>query len=238
MFILQLSCLLAFHPGIGLLRRSFKLNALHPDDEQLFAGEEEIMDVAEAYILAKYKGCDENGCRMFCDKEEAREVLQSVLPPVTPTELNTEVDYIMDLIMKTSGVDTDEIDETVFVKAICQNTYWRAAGSLVVKELMYFDALYAFYKTGYALLSDDDYEVLKENLTWEGSSVATMSGKEATFVSAVASSRRGSPILSDVEYDSLKSELLASKSWVTNRAPDALEKLGLNTFMGYLHRAL
>ena len=41
-----------------------------------------------------------------------------------------------------------------------QNTYWRAAGNLVVKELMYFDALYSYYRTGESLLNNDDYETL------------------------------------------------------------------------------
>ena len=58
------------------------------------------------------------------------------------------------------------------------------------------------------------------------------------FVTAVASARRGDPILGDDEYEELKNDLKDAKSWVTARSPDALEKLGLDTFMGYLHRAL
>lgn len=65
-----------------------------------------------------------------------------------------------------------------------------------------------------------------------------MSAKEAQFISAVAAAKRGEPFMDDDEYAALKSELKKKGSWVVNREADALEKLGLNTFMGYLHRAL
>jgi hypothetical protein len=104
--------------------------------------------------------------------------------------------------------------------------------------LIYFDTLYNFYHTKQSLLDNDDYEELKENLTWEGSSVATMNKQEALFVTAVAASRRGDSILGEAEYKELKSELKKQGSWVTNRERDALERLNLDTFLGYLHRSL
>jgi len=105
-------------------------------------------------------------------------------------------------------------------------------------ELMFLDALYSYYHTGFALLNDDDYGVLKDALLWEGSAVAVMTGKEALFVTAVAASRRGETLLQDKEYDALKSELQAEESWVTAKQQDALERLGMQTFLGYLHHAL
>mmetsp|Transcript_24325 Transcript_24325/g.28184 ORF Transcript_24325/g.28184 Transcript_24325/m.28184 type:complete len:95 (+) Transcript_24325:169-453(+) len=91
---------------------------------------------------------------------------------------------------------------------------------------MYFDSLHSSYTTGKALLDDDNYDELYENLTWEGSSVATMSAKEAQFVSAVAASKRGDQLMDDEEYSVLKSELKGNGSWVVNREKDALEKGG------------
>lgn len=44
--------------------------------------------------------------------------------------------------------------------------------------------------------------------------------------------------MDDDEYKALKADLKQKGSWVVNREEDALEKMGLNTFMGYLHRAL
>ena len=87
-------------------------------------------------------------------------------------------------------------------------------------------------------MNNEDYGELKENLTWEGSSIASMNKKEAMFVNAVASSKRGLPMMSDDEYATLKSDLKKEGSWVVSRGQDALEKLGLDTFLGYLHRAL
>lgn len=42
----------------------------------------------------------------------------------------------------------------------------------------------------------------------------------------------------DAEYATVKEELKKQGSWVPNRSLDALEKLGLDAFMGYLQRAL
>lgn len=203
------------------------------EDGELFREEEEMKDIAARFLLAKYKGCDEDGCRIECTRDEARDVLKSVLPPVTNDELEEE----LNITMKELGVG-DVVDETAFIQGILSNTYWRDAGELVVKELIFLDSLHANYYDGFPLLNDDDYDELKENLTWEGSAVATMTGKEARFVSAVASYRRGQPSIPDEEYQQLKIELKNKQSWVTEREPDALEKLGINTFMGYLHRQM
>ena len=64
-------------------------------------------------------------------------------------------------------------------------------------------------------------------------------GNEAQFIFAVAANARGDDSgLSNDEYDKLKADLQKANSWVVNRGQDPLEKLGLNTFMGYLHREL
>ena len=68
--------------------------------------------------------------------------------------------------------------------------------------------------------------------------MALMSADEAEFVSAVAAAKRGEPLMDDEQYIELKKELKKKGSWVVNRKQDALEKLGDNTFLGYLHRIL
>ena len=207
--------------------------------EVLFEEDQEMIPIAENYIRAKYKACAESHGHKFCNEEEASEILRSILPPVTPGELAEEVAKTLEIIMKSNPKNTkDKIDEDDFVKAIVKNSYWQEAGDLVVKELMYFDALFDYYQTGKSLLNDADYQDLKDSLTWDGSSVATMNKQEALFVTAVAASRRGEPAMEDDAYQALKVDLKKQGSWVTNRSQDALEKLGLDTFMGYLHRAL
>ena len=201
---------------------------LFTDDDE----EEEMVPIAQNYLRAKYQQTIKSHGHEVCDKEDAKEILRTILPPVTSAELDDEVSKTL------SQFPGDTIAEKDFVQALMGNTYWLSAGSLVVKELIYFDALYAYYKTGKSLLNNEDYETLKDNLSWEGSSVATMTANEAMFVTAVASSKRGQPVLDDGEYSKLKSDLQSEKSWVTARGQDALEKLGMDTFLGYLHRAL
>jgi hypothetical protein len=200
--------------------------------DELFDDEEELIPIAENYLRAKYKAAIKAAGHEVCDKGDAKEVLCSILPPVTTAELDDEVSKTL------SQFSGDTISEGDFVSALLENSYWSEAGSLVVKELIYFDALYAYYKTGKSLLNNDDYATLKDNLSWEGSSVAMMKANEAMFITAVASSKRGQPILDDAEYKKLKTDLTKEDSWVTARGQDALEKQGLDTFLGYLHRAL
>lgn len=88
-----------------------------------------------------------------------------------------------------------------------------------------------------ALLSDDDYDELKSSLTWDGSALVNLSGKEARFLFAVAAARKGAPTLPDTEYAALKQELQAENSWVVSRGMDPLEKLGMQTLLGYIHRS-
>jgi hypothetical protein len=103
-------------------------------------------------------------------------------------------------------------------------------------------------------LDNNDYDELKESLTWEGSAAVTLSSKEARFIHAVASFRKGQRIISNDQYEDLKvrchlnnnniilvvkwiqADLVTANSWVVNRQQDPLEKLGLDTFLGYLHR--
>jgi len=197
-----------------------------------------MVPVAKSYIHAKYKQVAASHGHAVANKEDVKEVLHSVLPPVTPEELEKEEAAILNSLLAHKANSPDAIDEDDFVESIMRNSYWKDAGDIVVKELMYFDSLHSYYKTGKPLLSNDDYDELHENLTWEGSSVATMSAREAEFVSAVAAAKRGEPQMDDAEYSQLKAELKEQGSWVVNRGSDALEKLGLNTFMGYLHRIL
>lgn len=198
----------------------------------LFEDDEEMIPVAEHYLESKYQAAGGS-----CTKKEAIEILKSVLPPVSASELEDEVKVTLSSIMSDPDDDSETIPEASFVEAVMKNSFWEDAGDLVVKELMYFDSLHSFYQTGESLLDDEDYSELKDNLTWEGSSVPMMKGKEAMFVTAVASSRRGLGTMDDEEYGALKAELKKEGSWVTDRGQDALEKLGINTFMGYLHRS-
>lgn len=199
--------------------------------------EEEVAsfkEIATEYLTNKFRDCRGDDCRELCTKAEVEQLLRSILPPVSKSELAEEVS----LVMKNIKVDNDDIDVNEFIQSALDNSYWQQAGPLVVKELMFLDCLNAYYFEKRQLLDNDKYNLLKEQLTWEGSMVASMKGNEANFITAVAANRRGQSIMSDENYMKLKNQLLSEKSWVVARQADPLEKLGIQTFLGYLHRSL
>ena len=130
------------------------------------------------------------------------------------------------------------IDTNTFLKNVINNSYWLAAGPLVVKELIFLDCLHNYYFEKRSLLEDNDYNSLKDQLTWEGSVMSSMKSEEAHFITAVASNSKGIQIMSDDEYNKLKSKLQSSNSWVVQRKADPLAKSGLDTFLSYLKLAL
>ena len=210
--------------------KQLKLSKIDLDDEESFR------KIAEVYLTNKFESCDRPaGCRFACNRDEAKSILKEILPPVTLKELETEVDNVMDSMKNKESKDIQEID---FVRAVLSNSYWSDAGPLVVKELIFLDCLNSNYYKKVKLLEDDVYDELKESLTWEGSVVSNLKANEARFIYAVAAYRRGESLLHDDEYTKLKNDLISQKSWIVNRVMDPLEKLGMNTFMGYLHRQM
>lgn len=187
------------------------------------------------YLKAKFSDCHGDDCRMFCDRNEVTALLKTVLPPVSSAELDVEVQKALKSI---GAGDDDLIEADSFLNAVVANTFWSKAGPLVVKEMIFLDCLYEYYfREKRSILANDDYNDLKEMLTWEGSAVVSMNAKEAQFVISVATSKRGQGTLIDSDYDKLKSELLAAQSWVVTTKQDPLEKMGIETFLGYLHRS-
>ena len=47
---------------------------------------------------------------------------------------------------------------------------------------MYIDALWAYYKDGKPIASDEDFEKLKMELNWQGSGFPTLHREEVEFV--------------------------------------------------------
>jgi len=196
--------------------------------------DEDISAIASRYLQAKYAACNSDGseCVAVRGRDEVSALLKEVLPPVSEKELEIEINKIMDAF---KGEET--IDLCAFAEEVKDNKYWVEAGELVIKELMYLDCLQSNYVSKMALLEDDDYDELKSSLTWDGSALVTLSGKEAQFLYAVALGRKGITAMPDSEYESLKAELQEQGSWVVNRAEDPLQKLGMSTLVGYIHRS-
>jgi len=76
-------------------------------------------------------------------------------------------------------------------------------------EEMYVDAIWAYYKDGVQLLSDEQYDKLRQELQWQGSGFPTLSREEVEFVKATLSYWRGEPVATDEEWKELKRKVLA-----------------------------
>ena len=82
------------------------------------------------------------------------------------------------------------------------------------KERIFIEALQSYYVSGRSVLSDDDFDQLKEDLIWEGSEYATLDRSETKFLQAMSAYSKGSPIMSDTEFDELKTSLKSQGSIV------------------------
>lgn len=84
--------------------------------------------------------------------------------------------------------------------------------TVVEKERIFLDALQSYYVSGRQLLNDEEFDLLKEDLAWNGSEVATLNRQEGRYLAAVQAFSKGEPMMSDAEFDVLKSELKESGS--------------------------
>uniref|UniRef100_M1AXK4 PGR5 1A, chloroplastic n=1 Tax=Solanum tuberosum TaxID=4113 RepID=M1AXK4_SOLTU len=79
--------------------------------------------------------------------------------------------------------------------------------SLGEMEQEFLQALQSFYYEGKAMMSNEEFDNLKEELMWEGSSVVMLSPDEQRFLEASMAYVSGNPIMTDEEYDKLKMKL-------------------------------
>jgi len=87
------------------------------------------------------------------------------------------------------------------------------------KERIFLDCIQSYYATGKNVLPDDQFDRLKEDLSWEGSALVTLSRNETLFMNAVQSWSKGKAILSDKEFDDLKISLRESGSKIAAAEP-------------------
>jgi hypothetical protein len=70
----------------------------------------------------------------------------------------------------------------------------------------------AYYSSGRKMLSDGEFDLLKEDLQWNGSPMVIMNRKEAAYLTAVQDYLKGTPTMNDVDFDSLKKQLMEEES--------------------------
>lgn len=84
--------------------------------------------------------------------------------------------------------------------------------TLVEKEKIFLDALQSYYISGRQLLPDEEFDLLKEDLSWNGSQLVQMNRNEAKYLAAMQAYLNGEPIMSDGEFDALKATLKEENS--------------------------
>jgi len=96
--------------------------------------------------------------------------------------------------------------------AVDENTGALVRLTLVEKERMFLDCLQSYYVSGREVLPDEEFDLLKEDLSWNGSNLVQMNRNEAKYLAAMQAFNVGTPMMSDVEFDALKTELKEEKS--------------------------
>ncbi|KAE8694593.1 PGR5-like protein 1A [Hibiscus syriacus] len=91
--------------------------------------------------------------------------------------------------------------------------------SLGEMEQEFLQALQAFYYEGKAIMSNEEFDNLKEELMWEGSSVVMLSSDEQKFLEASMAYVSGKPIMNDEEFDELKLRLKMEGSEIVAEGP-------------------
>eukprot|EP00878_Enallax_costatus_P000914 GHUV01001044.1.p1 GENE.GHUV01001044.1~~GHUV01001044.1.p1 ORF type:complete len:416 (+),score=103.50 GHUV01001044.1:3-1250(+) len=86
-------------------------------------------------------------------------------------------------------------------------------------EQEFLEALSNYYYGEKPSISDEEFELLKEELLWNGSKVAILDPDEQRFLEATVAYQKGKPILSDEDYDTLKADLKQKASIVSAQGP-------------------
>lgn len=86
-------------------------------------------------------------------------------------------------------------------------------------EQEFLEAMSSWYFDGKAMLNDEEFENLREELLWSGSKVAVLDSDEQKFLEASMAYNRGAPIMTDEAFDELKGKLKNTSSIVTAQGP-------------------
>lgn len=86
-------------------------------------------------------------------------------------------------------------------------------------EQEFLRALQSFYYDQKAIMSNEEFDNLKEELMWEGSSVVMLSADEQRLLEASMAYIAGNPIMSDSEFDELKLRLKQDGSDIVTEGP-------------------
>ncbi|CAI5473484.1 unnamed protein product [Closterium sp. Yama58-4] len=122
---------------------------------------------------------------------------------------------------KTSGNDSgsgsdSEVDEHILPYCDIAKKKQRTLGEMEQEFLL---ALQAYYIGQDPIMTNEEFDLLKEELLWEGSQVVVLSKDEQKFMEASLAYQAGKPFMNDREYDELKRKLKAKGSKVAIEGP-------------------
>ncbi|GJN22600.1 hypothetical protein PR202_gb10180 [Eleusine coracana subsp. coracana] len=100
--------------------------------------------------------------------------------------------------------EDDEVDSNVLPYCSLDRKQKKTIGEM---EQEFLQALQSFYYDQKAIMSNEEFDNLKEELMWEGSSVVMLSPDEQRLLEASMAYAAGNPIMSDAEFDELKLKL-------------------------------
>jgi hypothetical protein len=109
-------------------------------------------------------------------------------------------------------LDADECIPEEEYCTIDEGTGKKIRLTIAEKERIFLDALQSYYVNGRQLLGDGEFDLLKEDLQWNGSPVSVLNRDEATYLAAMESYLKGEPKIEDAEFDKLKMKLKESGS--------------------------
>lgn len=118
-----------------------------------------------------------------------------------------------------SSYDTDSPREVILDEnivgfcSIDSSSGKRLELSFREKEDLFLDAMQSFFR-GKSILSNEEFDMLKEELTWQGSEVVTLSRDEFRFLDAARAYEQGKATIDDKEFDQLKKKLFEQGSIV------------------------
>jgi hypothetical protein len=122
------------------------------------------------------------------------------------------------VVMQAEAGDGDESDLDEKILPYCDISK-KGRKTLGEMEQDFLEALQSFYFDSKPIMSNEEFDLLKEELMWNGSSVVILSSDEQRFLEASLSYAVGKPMLNDQEYDLLKLKLKQKGSKVAIAGP-------------------
>ncbi|XP_066389777.1 PGR5-like protein 1A, chloroplastic [Miscanthus floridulus] len=120
-------------------------------------------------------------------------------------------------VVQQQEVDNEVVDSNVL--PYCSIDRKQKKKTIGEMEQEFLQALQAFYYDQKAIMSNEEFDNLKEELMWEGSSVVMLSADEQKLLEASMAYVSGNPIMTDEEFDELKLRLKKEGSDIVQEGP-------------------